>query len=65
MEGTTKTSLSRHNRTDACITSQKLWQHAQSLWRSEPDGLLELKGNVNNMPLSLIDAIFNGQPLAK
>ena len=34
----------RPNRTDAHMNSQRLWHHADSVYRSKPDGLLALRG---------------------
>lgn len=36
--------MSRHDRTDTHMISERLWQHAQGLHRFHPDGALVLKG---------------------
>lgn len=38
---------SRHTRADAPVNSQRLRQRAQGLYRSAPDGVLELKGEMD------------------
>lgn len=38
-----KTMSSRHNKTDAHMNSQRLWQHAQGLHRFKPEGVPALR----------------------
>ena len=41
---------SRLTRADAHTNSQRLRQHAQGLYRSAPDGVVELKAEVDTCP---------------
>lgn len=54
MEHTKETRLSRHNRADTRVNSERhhvnserLWQHVQGLYRSKPDRILVLRGEVD------------------
>jgi hypothetical protein len=58
--GNTKESRpSRHKRAWCTYELRdRLWQHAQGLHRSSPDGDLALKGEVDTLFLSNLEAIF-------
>jgi hypothetical protein len=50
MEDTKKTRPYKHRRPDLYMNSQRLRQNADGLHRSAPDGVQELKGEVNTFP---------------
>ena len=60
MEDMKEQRPSEHSKTEVHVNSQRLWQHAQGLQRSVPEGSLELKEVETSPPsltqkLSLID----------
>lgn len=64
MEGTKETESSICTRTDAFLSSWRLCHHAKVLDRSDIDGILAQKGELETIP-SISEYIFNWQLFAK
>ena len=64
MDDSKETVSSRHDRPDAHINSQSLWQHAQGLHRSKSDGVPVLKSEVDTNPYLNQEAVCNWYLLA-
>jgi hypothetical protein len=67
MEDAKETRPSIHKRTDTHVNSQRLWQCAQGLQRSNSDVVLVLRGYMDTSPNPNPNpkSISNGQPLKK
>lgn len=57
--GHKETRPSKKGWSSTYINSPRLWQHAQDLHESVPDGIPSLRGEVDQGPMPKPEAIFN------